>query len=100
MSSKAGRHEHAASGGSGKGAAGKGSVGAAVCKHWLMGSCNFGDLCRFSHNGRVNSAKRTSGAAAVCRNWPLGHCRFGESCHFAHTESVAKGSSKGKGRFL
>jgi hypothetical protein len=54
--------------------------GPMACIHFLMGKCDYGNLCRFSHS---SSARRPP-----CRFYFNGICSKGSGCLYAHYEKV------------
>eukprot|EP00930_Biecheleria_cincta_P041250 TRINITY_DN28249_c0_g1_i1.p1 TRINITY_DN28249_c0_g1~~TRINITY_DN28249_c0_g1_i1.p1 ORF type:complete len:410 (+),score=47.26 TRINITY_DN28249_c0_g1_i1:109-1338(+) len=81
----------------------------AVCKHFLLGRCEYGAECRFAHTGspvqsaasghhiRPSSSRQTQLEAgqfgieareprgdAVCRHFLQGKCEYGDACRFSH----------------
>ncbi|KAM9785516.1 makorin, ring finger protein, 4 [Neosynchiropus ocellatus] len=47
-----------------------------VCRHFLNGSCRFGDNCNYRHE------RPSAPATQVCRYFQKGGCWFGESCRW------------------
>lgn len=51
--------------------------GKKVCKFFIQGKCNHGDICKFSHD------------ETVCRNYFLkGNCKNKDDCKFKHTQTL------------
>lgn len=79
--------------GGGKGG-GKGTK-AAICKHFQLGKCTYGDACSFSHDGPGPSPQpmtrvKVDGNGpvkkkSICRHFEQGKCTYGEGCSFAHS---------------
>jgi len=69
-----------------------------ICRHWQQGRCNFGDACRFQHDGvggvecelvPVISPPTILTSSfepkpSLCRHWVEGKCQFGDACRFSH----------------
>lgn len=84
-----------------------------VCKHFLLGRCEYGAQCRFTHTGspvqsgsldhqiRPSSSRHSFLKAgkfgieaqeprgdAVCRHFLQGKCEYGDACRFSHAAGV------------
>jgi len=59
------------------------------CKHFLKGSCRFGDKCGFSHLNTVNERPDLH-KTRMCFKFEKGCCRKGDKCQFAHGLSELK----------
>lgn len=47
-----------------------------VCRHFMMGKCDYGDDCGFVHPGIVSKP--------VCSHFLQGRCTYGKECKFRH----------------
>lgn len=60
-----------------------------------IGSCKFGDKCKFSHLGTDDTglpegvASKKKDKVPVCREWQEGTCKYDGRCRFAHGEDAA-----------
>merc|ERR1712136_507459 len=69
-----------------------------LCRHWVEGKCQFGDACRFSHEGPGNvqdplfalvpESPVEQRSKPVCRHFLNGRCSFGDQCGFSHDATV------------
>ena len=56
-----------------------------MCHFFLLGHCNYGDQCRYSHelpHGGLEEARQQT----PCPYFLQGNCRFGESCILRHDD--------------
>jgi len=51
-----------------------------LCRHFLVGSCNYGDLCKFIHQVQPAEAVPDD----VCKHFKKGRCAFDQECRFKH----------------
>jgi hypothetical protein len=56
------------------------------CKHFLKGSCRYGDKCGFSHSDTVKDRPNLT-KTRLCSKFQKGFCDKGAACHFAHSKA-------------
>jgi hypothetical protein len=49
------------------------------CKHFLNGTCKFGDKCKYPHSTEINIKANNS-----CKFYLEGSCKFGDQCKYLH----------------
>ena len=65
-----------------------------MCKHWLIGACQYGENCYNLHpedqrlpgaaaREKTGSSSQSKGPKP-CYFFNLGKCKFGEKCHYLH----------------
>eukprot|EP00746_Dinoflagellata_sp_MGD_P035421 gnl/MRDRNA2_/MRDRNA2_18473_c0_seq1.p1 gnl/MRDRNA2_/MRDRNA2_18473_c0~~gnl/MRDRNA2_/MRDRNA2_18473_c0_seq1.p1 ORF type:complete len:293 (+),score=35.20 gnl/MRDRNA2_/MRDRNA2_18473_c0_seq1:70-948(+) len=56
------------------------------CKHFLRGSCRYGDKCGFAHSDSVKDRPNLV-KTKMCARFEKGLCDKGAKCHFAHSQT-------------
>jgi len=49
-----------------------------ICRHFLVGNCNYGDLCKFAHQPQEDFEPD------VCKHFKRGRCALDQECRFKH----------------
>eukprot|EP01059_Diplonema_ambulator_P010715 TRINITY_DN2071_c0_g1_i1.p1 TRINITY_DN2071_c0_g1~~TRINITY_DN2071_c0_g1_i1.p1 ORF type:complete len:125 (+),score=4.04 TRINITY_DN2071_c0_g1_i1:38-412(+) len=60
-----------------------------VCRHWHMGRCRLGEMCKFSHPEQADTPVQDVNVAKKpkwCRHMSLEYCRFNGGCVYWHVE--------------
>eukprot|EP00746_Dinoflagellata_sp_MGD_P153497 gnl/MRDRNA2_/MRDRNA2_84276_c0_seq8.p1 gnl/MRDRNA2_/MRDRNA2_84276_c0~~gnl/MRDRNA2_/MRDRNA2_84276_c0_seq8.p1 ORF type:complete len:373 (-),score=65.36 gnl/MRDRNA2_/MRDRNA2_84276_c0_seq8:560-1678(-) len=61
-----------------------------ICKHFLKGTCRYGDKCGFAHSDDAINEKPNLVKTTMCSRFQKGCCWKGESCQFAHGRDELK----------
>eukprot|EP00746_Dinoflagellata_sp_MGD_P153492 gnl/MRDRNA2_/MRDRNA2_84276_c0_seq3.p1 gnl/MRDRNA2_/MRDRNA2_84276_c0~~gnl/MRDRNA2_/MRDRNA2_84276_c0_seq3.p1 ORF type:complete len:373 (-),score=65.44 gnl/MRDRNA2_/MRDRNA2_84276_c0_seq3:235-1353(-) len=61
-----------------------------ICKHFLKGTCRYGDKCGFAHSDDAINEKPNLVKTTMCSRFQKGCCLKGASCQFAHGQGELK----------